>query len=923
MGNLSRSLHSSFSDATWNTSDPNPCRWRGVKCSASGNSSVVKSLDLSRVGLSTAPNSSSTAGFFDLLCRLDSLESLDLSGNAFTSIPGGFFFANCSVSHGLKSLDLSSNMLHGDLPNFSGFTSLETLDLSHNNLRGAVDSQLDGLARLKSLNLSVNSFTGGMPALGKSQGLEELVLSANSFDGQIPSDIGGHRNLTLLDLSQNDLSGSTPDGIGNLFKLETLLLSSNSLGGLIPRSLSDITSLSRFAANQNRFIGSIPSGITKYVRVLDLSYNNLGGEIPADLLSSPNLVSVDLTNNNLRGPIPKNLSQNLYRLRLGRNSLNGTIPQTIGNLASLTYLELNDNDLDSQIHPQIGGCKNLTLLNLSSNRLQGELPEELGSLPNLVVLKLRNNSLNGGIPDKLFELHANLSVLDLSLNSLTGAIPSAISRLESLSNLILEGNNFDGSIPETIGNMSSLIELRLGGNRLNGTIPTMPAKLSIALNLSHNSLGGSIPSSLVALTELEVLDLSDNVLTGEIPSFLTGMTSLTLLDLSNNNLSGIRPAFGNYVTVDTSGNRYLVNSTESQNTLRSSKKKRSPVFIIVLVISMVAVLSLVAVALLLISSKRFYRVEDESPQLGESNLQIVNGYFVTANSIHRSSIDFSKTLEVAGNPRKIILKTRFSTYYKAVMPNGVSYSIKKLNWTDKIFQMGSHERFRQELEVLGKLSNTNVMVPLAYVLTDDSAYLFYEHVHKGTVFDFLHKNSENDLDWPSRYSIMLGVAQGLTFLHGCTQPVLLLDLSTKTIHLKSLKEPQIGDIELCKVIDPSKSTGSLSTVAGSVGYIPPEYAYTMKVTMAGNVYSFGVIILELLTGKPAVSNGLELAKWALSNSARSSEREQILDPRIAKTSLAVRSQMLSILKVALACVSESPAARPKMRNTLRMLFNAK
>ena len=155
------------------------------------------------------------------------------------------------------------------------------------------------------------------------------------------------------------------------------------------------------------------------------------------------------------------------------------------------------------------------------------------------------------------------------------------------------------------------------------------------------------------------------------------------------------------------------------------------------------------------------------------------------------------------------------------MPNGVSYFVKKLNWTDKIFQMGSHDRFRQELEVLGKLSNSNVMVPLAYVLTEDSAYLFYEHVHRGTVFDFLHKNLVNVLDWPSRYCIMLGVAQGLTFLHGCTQPVLLLDLSTKTIHMKSPKEPQIGDIELCKVIDPSKSTGSLSTVAGSVGYIPP------------------------------------------------------------------------------------------------------
>ncbi|URD93741.1 receptor-like protein kinase, partial [Musa troglodytarum] len=255
------------------------------------------------------------------------------------------------------------------------------------------------------------------------------------------------------------------------------------------------------------------------------------------------------------------------------------------------------------------------------------------------------------------------------------------------------------------------------------------------------------------------------------------------------------------------------------------------------------------------------------------------------------------------------------------MPNGVSYSIKKLNWTNKIFQMGSHERFRQELEVLGKLSNSNVMVPLAYVLTEDSAYLFYEHVHKGTVFNFLYKNLVNVLDWPSRYSIMLGVAQGLTFLHGCTQPVLLLDLSTKTIHLKSLKEPQIGDIELCKVLILQRVLGVSPLLLARLDTFL-QYAYTMTVTMAGNVYSFGVIVLELLTGKPAVSNGLELAKWALSYSARSSEREQILDPRIAKRVVGCSSQMLSVLKVALACASTSPEARPRMRNALRMLFNA-
>ena len=119
------------------------------------------------------------------------------------------------------------------------------------------------------------------------------------------------------------------------------------------------------------------------------------------------------------------------------------------------------------------------------------------------------------------------------------------------------------------------------------------------------------------------------------------------------------------------------------------------------------------------------------------------------------------------------------------------------------------------------------MTPLAYVTTVDSAYLLYEFAPKGALFDALHCGTDNAMDWASRYSSAVGIAQGLAYLHGCASgPILLLDLSSQSILLKSLKEPLIGDDELCKVIDHSKSTGSISTVAGSVGYIPPEYAYT-------------------------------------------------------------------------------------------------
>nr|CAD1836879.1 unnamed protein product [Ananas comosus var. bracteatus] len=214
------------------------------------------------------------------------------------------------------------------------------------------------------------------------------------------------------------------------------------------------------------------------------------------------------------------------------------------------------------------------------------------------------------------------------------------------------------------------------------------------------------------------------------------------------------------------------------------------------------------------------------------------------------------------------------------------------------------------------------MVPLAYVLTEDSAYLFYENAHEGTLFEFLHRSKENILDWSSRYSIALGVAQGLTFLHGCAQPVLLLDLSTLTIHLKSTTEPQVGDIELCKVIDPSKSTGAFLLSLDRSGTFLRVCVY-YEVDDVRQCVQLRGYLARVADGETARQRGVELAKWALSYSTRRDQREQILDPRVSKASLGVRSQMLSVLKVALACVNLSPEARPKMRHVLSMLFNAK
>ncbi|XP_043712222.1 leucine-rich repeat receptor-like tyrosine-protein kinase PXC3 isoform X2 [Telopea speciosissima] len=896
--------------STYLGTDPNnPCSWKGVTCS-NNNQSITH--------LSFPSSMLSKSDFLPDLCQIHTLQSLDVSKNYLSIIPDQFI-RDCGGINGLKKLNFSMNRVSGLLPTFEGFGGLQYLDLSYNSFNGSIDSQLNGLNGLRSLNLSFNQFSGSVPSkLGKAMALEGLELAYNHFVGQIPEEYMNYTSLVLLDLSNNLLSGSVSDSIGQLSKLETLLLSSNHLNGGIPVSLSRIETLYRFASNQNHFSGNIPSGISKYLRNLDLSYNNLTGSIPSDFLSPLNLQYVDLTYNSLEGPIPSNISESLIRLRLGSNSLDGTIPSlTDGKLSQLTYLELDNNKLTGLVPPQLGTFQRLALLNLAQNDLYGLLPKELGNLHQLQVLKLQSNKLTGEIPQEYSQLW-KLSILNISRNSLNSSIPSAISSLGNLTILDLRENRFDGSIPDSIGNLNSLLELQLGDNKLSGKIPSMPGKLQIALNLSRNLFDGSIPDTLKGLSALEVLDLSHNKFTGEIPRFLAGLPSLTLLLLSNNLLCGNRPNFLQPgIVVDTNGTN--VNTTPTSGPTpgptTTSPKKRSSILVAVIVaiaaVAAVAVIGVIAVLFL----RRFYRVSIESLQ-PEEHLpipQIIDYHMITANVTHRSSIDFTRAMETVANPANIILKSRFSTYFKAIMPNGESYYIKKLNWTDKIFQLGTHEKFGEELGVLGKLSNATIMSPLAYVLTTDSAYLFYEYAQQGTLFDVLHGSLGHALDWASRYSIAIGVAQGLAFLHGCSSgPVLLLDLSSKSIFLKSLKEPQIGDVELCKVIDPSKSTGSLSTVAGSVGYIPPEYAYTMS-----------VVLLELLTGKPAVSEGTELAKWVLNNSIHRDTLEKILDFTISRTSLGVRSQMLAVLRVALACVCDSPDSRPNMKSVVRMLLNAR
>ncbi|KAK9758193.1 hypothetical protein RND81_01G214100 [Saponaria officinalis] len=918
---LSKLLHNQTALISW-TDVENPCSWAGVTCNTvNKTTSYVTKLLLSNKRLTDS-------SFLLPACQIPTLEALDVSKNSLSSIPDEFFTV-CGGIQGLKLVNFSNNRVSGVLPSFGdGFSTLQSLDLSNNMLSGSVGVQLEELVSLKSLNLSFNSFTGLIPVkLGKFTGLEQLQLSTNSFQDSIPARLSDYTNLTILDLSSNIISGNIPTSLQELHKLEILVLSGNNLHGEIPINISQIKTLQRFSANLNMLTGKIPAGISKYVKTLDLSYNNFSGSIPDDLLSYPNLQSVDITSNSLVGSIPANVSSSLFRLRAGGNSLTGMLSSIkFAELENLQYLELENNRLSGKIPSELGSCYKLRLLNLAGNGFSGELPRKLGNLTQLMGLSLQQNNFVGQIPHEITEL-TYLLILNISWNSLSGSIPPSIANLTNLTFLDLQQNYLTGSLPVSIGSMNRLTELQLGRNYLSGQIASVPRNLQYSLNLSHNQFDGPIPNSLSLLSSLQVLDLSYNRFSGPIPDFSFDQSLVTLL-LNNNNLSGVRPTFSSYVVVDTDGNPGLITLPPDSVPVFSQSHRKTRLRVRIAVeIGALLFGGIVAFFAVFISRRVFCRAHDREVQPNNGDVptpEAIESHMLTTNSVHKANIDFNKAMEAVANPLNLVLSTKFSSYYKVIMPMGRRYFVKKINCSDRIIEPSSHESFGKDLESLGKLNSSNIMIPLAYMLSADNAYLFYETTLKGTLFDILHRSPGIPLDWVSRCSIAVGIAQGLSFLHGCSSgPILLFDLGSKTVLLKSLKEPQIGDIELCKVIDPSKSTSSLSAVAGSVGYIPPEYAYTMRVTTAGNVYSFGVILLELVTGKQAVSEGMELAKWVWSNSTETQKWDRILDYSISRTSPTVKSQMLAVLKIALACINASSEARPKMKTVLRMLLNAR
>ncbi|KAF7817807.1 leucine-rich repeat receptor-like protein kinase PXL1 [Senna tora] len=933
--------------APYNASSPH-CNWTGVGCNTRG---FVDRLDLSNMNLSGRVSEHiqalSSLSYFNISCNnfasslpkslsnLTSLKSFDVSQNYFT----GGFPIGLGGAIGLRSINASSNDFLGFLPEDLGnATSLESLDFRGSYFHGSIPRSFRNLQKLKFLGLSGNNFTGKIPGeVGQLASLETLILGYNEFEGEIPSEFGNLTNLEYLDLAVGNLSGQIPPELGKLKKLTTIYLYKNKFQGKIPSEIGNITSLAFLDLSDNEISGEIPEEVAelKNLQLLNVMSNKLTGFVPEKIGELKNLQVLELWKNSLQGPLPVNLGQNspLQWLDVSSNSLSGEIPPGLCASGNLTKLILFNNSFSGSIPSGISNCLSLARVRIQNNLISGTIPVGFGNLPGLQRLELAKNNLSGQIPIDITS-STSLSFIDVSWNHLESSLPSGILSIPTLQTFIASNNILGGNIPDEFQDCLSLSVLDLSDNLISGEIPESIASCQklVNLNLGNNRLTGKIPKSITNMPTLAIIDLSNNSLSGRIPENFGISPALETLNLSYNKLEGPVPSNGILMTInpnDLIGNAGLCGGILppcSQSLAMTSQKKSSHMkHIIIGFITGISVILSLGIAYL--GGRWLYN------QWYMYN-SFIHDWFKSSNeewpwrlvAFQRISFTSSDILASIKESNIIGMGGTGIVYKAEVHRPQVTVAVKKL-WRSSGTDMENGNDVLKEVNLLGRLRHRNIVRLLGYVHNERDVMMVYEYMPNGNLGTALHGEQGERLlvDWVSRYNIAVGVAQGLNYLHhDCHPPVIHRDIKSNNILLDANLEARIADFGLARMMIHKNET--VSMVAGSYGYIAPEYGYTLKVDEKIDIYSYGVVLLELLTGKKPLEQSFEecvdIVEWV--RKKRSNRAlEEAIDPTIAGKCKHVQEEMLLVLRIALLCTAKLPKERPSMRDILTMLGEAK
>ncbi|KAL6861156.1 hypothetical protein ACP4OV_016856 [Aristida adscensionis] len=879
----------------------------------------------------------------------------------------------CDTRGRVIRLLLSNSNLTGIIsPMIGNLSALVRLELDRNQLFGIIPPKLGKLTRLLELTLNNNLLEGPIPeTLGLLRNMTYLSLNGNNLTGEIPKAIICNcSSLTYIGLRSNSLTGEIPFPTQcSLPHLKQLILFENKLVGGIPPSVSNFTSLKWFLLQRNFLTGVLPPQMFNKMpnlTYLHLSLNNFtsdGGNTNvepflASLVNCTSLLELGLASNNIGGKIPPiigNLSTNLSLLYLHDNIINGNIPPAIGNLQMLTDLRLSNNNFEGPIPPQILQPRLLTRLELSNNDITGEIPESIGMAQQLDTFDISYNELQGTIPktmsnltklEYLFLHHNQLSgsippglscsmILDLSYNKLVGPLPTDMAGLRYLQiYLNLSNNLLEGPLPLQIGSMENIQDLDLSVNKLSGVILTQ-IRGCIALeyiNLSRNELNGSLPSSIGALLNLHVLDISFNSLTGMLPRSLQLSTALRYANFSYNHFYGevySEGTFANLTGDSFLGNPGLCGSIPGMHQCNRRHVHIVRIVIVVTVILAIFASSLAMVCLLVDHNLMKNRLRLTAPISQLSPLPIgpvnINGQ---NNQSDHPRISYRELVDATCDFSELNLigKGGYGHVYRGVLHDGTVVAVKVLRHD------GAGERvvgsFERECRVLRSIRHRNLVRVITACSTPEFKAVVLPFMPNGSLESLIHLapppgagGQRRRLDLDLLLGVAGDVAEGMAYLHHhAPVKVVHCDLKPSNVLLDGDMTAVVSDFGVSKLIrDQGTPCNSITQLLlGSVGYITPEYGLGGRPSTQGDVYSFGVMLLEMVTGRRPTEviseEGHGLHEWVRSRCLQQDvdavlERSPLRSPPPSRCEMEV---VVELLELGVACSLLVPATRPSM-----------
>ncbi|KAI5064085.1 hypothetical protein GOP47_0020755 [Adiantum capillus-veneris] len=551
-----------------------------------------------------------------------------------------------------------------------------------------------------------------------------------------------------------------------------------------------------------------------------------------------------------------------------------------------------------------------------------------------------------------------VETLKLPGSGLYGSIrPGTLGSLSHLQTISLRSNHLSGRIPDDLANCTQLRKLFLQNNLLTGPIPKFNSTLTPALNvidLSFNELSGEIPSSLPTLS-LRILLLQNNSLSGPIPQDLSGLVEL---NLTNNNLSGSIPTgLRNLPSSSFSGNAGLCgpplklscqpalsplsapSAPPLQNPQQSqpNKRKLTTLDIILIVVADAVVVLLIGACCLLWFSRKQLIAAFASSSAGQADAkgEAKSADRLYAKTLDDSKDDFSSAQEPQHNKlvffqgkqlsfdledllrasAEVLGKGNFGTSYKAVLEDGPTVVVKRL----KEVSVGRKE-FEQQLDFVGKLRHRHLVPLRAYYFSKEEKLLVHEYLPMGSLSAALHDGPQKRiLDWETRLRISMGAGKGLAHLHATSNKSVHGNIKSSNILLHDNYDACLSDYGITPLFTSNMVVGRIG------GYRAPEVIETRKISQMSDVFSFGVVLLELLTGKApwlmVAKLGMDLPRWVQSV-VREEWTSEVFDQELLCYKN-IEEEMVQMLQISLTCVSSSPTQRPHIHDVLKMIASVR